>query len=367
MLIKKLEVTGIRNLRRASFHPLSSINVLYGENGAGKTSVLESIHLLSSARSFRSHKLKPLINNEMESCVAFAEIDIPGAGYQPVGVERFKSASTPGVIKIAGQSVKSASALAENLPVQVISSDTFKLLEGSPSVRRKFLDWGVFHVEHQFHSVWKNTQRCLKQRNTLLRHGRIDDQQLAVWTEEFVRLSSQLDSFRARYFQHLVPVFEQTLARLLALEGLSLAYYRGWDKDIDLAEVLAANAIREREQGHTSSGPHRADLKLRYQSASAADILSRGQQKLVVCALRVAQGYLLSRLAGRSCVYLVDDLPAELDKKHRLALCALLEELECQVFVTCVDYKDLDDCWSKEAAISMFHVEHGVINQLQRQ
>ena len=365
MLIKRLEVTGVRNLRSASLHPLSSINVLYGENGAGKTSVLESIHLLSSARSFRSHKLKPLINNEMESCVAFAEIDIPGVGYQPVGVERFKSASTPGVIKVAGQQVKSAADLAENLPVQVISSDTFKLLEGSPSERRRFLDWGVFHVEHQFHPVWKNTQRCLKQRNTLLRHGRIDDQQLAVWTEEFVRLSNQLDGFRAQYFQHLVPLFEQMLARLLGLEGLSLTYYRGWDKDTDLAEVLAANAIREKEQGHTASGPHRADLKLRYQSAIAADMLSRGQQKLVVCALRVAQGYLLSKLTGRSCVYLVDDLPAELDKKHRLALCALLEELECQVFVTCVDHKDIDDCWSKQAAISMFHVEHGVIKQQQ--
>ena len=362
MLIRRLELTGVRNLQSAKLPQLSTINLFYGLNGAGKTSVLEAIHLLSSAKSFRSHKLKPLINHEMASCIAFAEIDLPGLGYQPVGVERFKSSSTPGVIKVAGESVKTASVLAENLPLQVIGSDTFRLLEGSPSVRRQFLDWGVFHVEHRFHSVWKDTQRCLKQRNTLLRHGRIDDHEITAWTDELVRLSGEMDHYRSAYFQEFVPVFEKTLQRLVKLEGLNLSYYRGWDKDRPLLDVISANKQRERERGYTISGPHRADLKLRYQSSIAAEILSRGQQKLVVCALRVAQGYLLSQLTGRSCVYLVDDLPAELDKEHRLALCGLLEELQCQVFVTCVDYHDLIDCWSDESAIKMFHVEQGVVS-----
>jgi DNA replication and repair protein RecF len=171
-----------------------------------------------------------------------------------------------------------------------------------------------------------------------------------------------MDNYRKAYFKQFVPVFERTLQRLLKLDGLGLTYYRGWDKEKSLFEVISTNKQRESEQGYTVSGPHRADLKLRYQSSMAADILSRGQQKLVVCALRVAQGYLLSQLTGRSCVYLVDDLPAELDKEHRLSLCGLLEELKCQVFVTCVDHHDLSDCWSVDAAIKMFHVEQGVVS-----
>ncbi|WP_101758652.1 DNA replication/repair protein RecF [Oceanicoccus sp. KOV_DT_Chl] len=364
MLIRRLEITGVRNLSRACLENLSPINILFGDNGAGKTSVLESIYLLSSARSFRGHKLKPLVNIDMDSCVSFAEIDIEGLGYQPVGIKRFKASAKPGVIKVAGQHVKSASVLAENLPLQVINADTFQLLEGSPSVRRQFLDWGVFHVEHQFYSVWKSAQRCLKQRNSLLRHARIDQPQLAVWTSELVQHAELIHGYRAAYFTQLVPVFEKVLDRLIDLDGLQLAYFRGWDKDRTFTEVLASNQQREQEQGYTLSGPHRADLKLRYRASNAADILSRGQQKLVVCALRVAQGYLLSQLTGKSCVFLVDDLPAELDFRHRKALCGLFEELQCQVFVTCVDHNDLVGCWGDDTSISMFHVEQGKISEV---
>jgi DNA replication and repair protein RecF len=361
VIIQRLDITGVRNLRSASLHELSSINIIYGANGAGKTSVLESIHLLSSARSFRSHKLKPLINNDMDSCVSFAEIDLPGAGYQPVGVQRFRSSTTPSVIKVSGKLVKSASTLAENLPLQAINSSTFQLLDGPPAVRRQFLDWGVFHVEHRFHAVWLGFQRCLKQRNSLLRHARIADPQLPVWTDELVLYADQLDQYRRQYFEALKPLFNTILNSLVQLDGLDISYQRGWDKDKSLAEVLAANLLRENEQGYTSSGPHRAEIRFRYQSSNAAEILSRGQQKLVVCALRIAQGYLLTNLTGRSCVFLLDDLPAELDKSHRVALCGLLEELNCQVFITCVDHNDLKGCWSEQAAIKMFHVEHGNI------
>ena len=364
MLIRRLDISGVRNISIASLQPLSPINIIYGDNGAGKTSVLESIHLLSSARSFRSHKLNPLINTDADKCTAFAEINIAGLGYQPVGVERYKQAKPSGQIKISGESVKSASRLAENLPVQVITSDTFKLLEGAPAVRRQFMDWGVFHVEHNFHDIWKKAQRCLKQRNSLLRHGRIDHQQLNGWTAELVGYSEQLHALRGKYFEQFTPVFFSLLSRLVDLEGLTLSYHRGWDKDRSLEEVYAEGKDKEVDQGHTLSGVHRADLKLRFQSSPAADILSRGQQKLVVCALRVAQGFLLSQKTGKECVFLIDDLPAELDKEHRQGLCLLLEELQSQVFVTCVDHNDLVDYWSDKSKVQLFHVEHGEISAI---
>jgi DNA replication and repair protein RecF len=362
MLIRRLEITAVRNLRQVRLSELSRVNILFGSNGAGKTSVLESIHLLSAARSFRTHKLAPLINKDSQSCVVYGEVKIPGSGYQPIGVERSRSKGSPSNIKVSGKPIRSSSVLADSLPLQVISSEAFKLLEGAPLVRRQFMDWGVFHVEHGFHTVWKATQRCLKHRNTLLRHDRMDGQQLAVWTTELARSGQQLDEYRRQYFERFIPIFEDILARLIDLDGLQISYYRGWDKERNLDEVLNQNLQREFEQGHTLVGPHRADLRLRYQSALAAEVLSRGQQKLVVCALRVAQGYLLSEVTGRQCVFLIDDLPSELDVQHRSALCKLLEELQCQVFVTCVNPSDMNKCWPDEKAITMFHVEHGNVS-----
>jgi DNA replication and repair protein RecF len=216
-------------------------------------------------------------------------------------------------------------------------------------------------VEHNFYQAWKSARKCLKHRNSLLRHDRIDRAQLAVWTAEFSRLGEQIDSYRQQYIRQLAPVFERVLGQLIELEGLGLSYFRGWDKEHGLAEVLESQLERDLAQRFTHAGPHRADLRLRYQGANAADILSRGQQKLVVCALRVAQGYLLSEIMGRPCVFLVDDLPAELDAPHRKALCQLLEALGCQVFVTCVDRQALTGCWSNDAAIKTFHVEQGKI------
>lgn len=361
MLIRRLDISGLRNIEQASLAPLATINIISGMNGAGKTSVLEAVHLLSSGKTFRSHKLNPLINFNADSCVAYAEVKLDGRGYQPVGVERSRVKDAPGVIRIAGQTIKSAASLAEAVPVQIISADTFKLLEGAPAIRRKFLDWGVFHVEPQFHEAWKSAARCLKQRNSLLRHDRMDESQLAIWTEELAKLGELLDVLRQRYIQQLVPVFEEVLSSLIELDELRLSYNRGWDKDRGLFDVLMASKQSEREQGFTRSGPHRADLRLRYKGANAADILSRGQQKMVVCALRLAQGKLLSSLRNKSCVFLVDDLPSELDKERRQALCKLLEDSNSQVFITCVDEKELQDCWSSDSTISLFHVEQGRI------
>jgi DNA replication and repair protein RecF len=252
--------------------------------------------------------------------------------------------------------------LAENLPLQVLSSDTFKLLEGAPKIRRQFMDWGVFHVEQGFHGAWKNAQRCLKQRNSLLRRGRIDPAQLQAWSQELVSAGEQLHSYREHYFSQFLPQFASMLSKLTDLEGLSLEYFRGWEKAKTLAQSYSDNSQKDIDRGYTGTGHHRADLRLKCQSMMAVDILSRGQQKLVVCAMRLAQGYLLSALRGKRCVFLVDDLPAELDRRHRKALCELLEQMNCQVFVTCVDYQDVENCWQPDTEKKLFHVEHGKVS-----
>ncbi len=361
MSLSRVTVTAVRNLHPVTLSPSPRINILSGANGSGKTSLLEAIHLLGLARSFRSARLLPVIQYEQEACTVFGQVELAEGGQSNLGVSRDRQGEFQ--IRIDGQNARSAAQLAEALPLQLINPDSFRLLEGAPKIRRQFLDWGVFHVEPRFMPAWQRLQKALRQRNSWLRHGTLDAASQAAWDRELCLASDEIDGYRRSYIQALKPAFEMVLKELVELEGLTLSYYRGWDKDRDLQTVLSTTLMRDQQLGHTQAGPQRADLRLRLGAHNAAEILSRGQQKLVVCALRIAQGHLVSQTRRGQCIYLVDDLPSELDEHHRNALCRLLEDLNCQVFITCVDHELLRGSWRTDTPVSMFHVEHGCITQ----
>ncbi|MCG8533196.1 MAG: DNA replication/repair protein RecF, partial [Desulfovibrionales bacterium] len=343
--------------------PSPSINIIHGANGSGKTSLLEAIYFLGMARSFRSHKIKPIIRSGQQSCTVFGKVFNESQSWN-LGVSRDLGANFR--IHINGESSRHTSPLAATLPLLVINPDTFRLLEGSPKDRRHFLDWGVFHVEHQFLDTWKKFQKAMKQRNALLRHGKIDSSLLNVWNTEFIRNGELIDKFRNQYFDQLKPVFEETIAQLCGVEGIQLSYQRGWDKERSLAEVLEKTLSRDQDAGYTQWGPHRADIRVRYKSVAAVDSLSRGQQKIVVSALKLAQGHLYRCHKKQGCVYLIDDLPSELDQAHRARLCTMLENMKSQVFITCVEKDSLDSIWQPGTQVKMFHVKHGTLTESER-
>ena len=361
MSLSRISVTGVRNLRPVTIIPSPRVNILHGDNGSGKTSFLEAIYLLGMARSFRSIRLNPVIGYEQSSCTVFGQVELDEERTSALGISRDRSGEVR--IRIDGQTVRSAAELADTLPLQLINPDSFRLLEGAPKLRRQFLDWGVFHVERRFLQAWQRLQQALRQRNSWLRHGTLDAASQAAWSRELSAASDEIDRYRRDYIQALKPVFERTLSALLNLDGFQLSYYRGWDKERTLSEVLAGSIDRDRAMGYTQAGPQRADLRLRMAGHNASEILSRGQQKLVVCALRIAQGHLVSEAKRGQCIYLVDDLPSELDEQHRLSLCRLLEQLNCQVFITCVDSNLLRKGWRDHTPVSLFHVEQGSIAQ----
>lgn len=364
MTLKRLLIQNLRNLSNVDISPSPDVNLFYGENGSGKTSILEAVNLLALGRSFRSHKHKALINYQQPSFTVFGKVLGQDHFEVPIGINRTQEGEA--FFKANGVNVPSAADLAIYLPAQVINSDTFLLLEGSPKVRRQFIDWLVFHVEPNFFPAWKAIQRCLKHRNSLLRRDRIDPFELATWDQELVGLTDTIHEFRTQCMAQFQETFAELLKEFINIDGIALGYYRGWDKDKAYSDVLTSGFERDKRQGFTQSGSHRADLKITVNGLDAAEVLSRGQQKLLVCALKIAQGYVFTRITGRKSIYLVDDLPAELDEKHRALLVHWLDTMGTQVFITGVEREMLASSWRDKTEITpkMFHVEQGRVTEV---
>ena len=364
--LTQLQINHIRNLQDVKLRDLGRVNVFFGRNGSGKTSVLESIHLLGMARSFRGNTIKSLITHRSTECTVFGALALSspsqGGSRLPFGVQRNITGEVQ--IKIGGKPVRRVAELVSQFPLQVITAETFDLLTGSPGARRQYLDWGVFHVEHHFLSQWRIFQRCIKQRNKLLRHGKISDQEIAVWTRDLATSGQVLTDYRQSYFQLLTPRFKEIMGRLApSLDAIELRYVQGWDKQMTYDQALEGSLSADLEQGYTHRGPQRADIRVLYDGHLAADTLSRGQQKLVVCGLKLAQGQLMSEMGQVNCTYLIDDLPSELDQEHSRLVCALLASMQAQVFITCVQQQDIRSVWPETPELAMFHVEHGTVQR----
>ncbi|GAA5315996.1 MAG: DNA replication/repair protein RecF [Candidatus Pelagadaptatus aseana] len=363
MSLRQLTVTDFRNLKTINIEPGDRLNVFFGDNGSGKTSLLESINTLSLARSFRTHKQKNLINHGSQSYTVFGKVENDSSSLFSVGIQRSKNGE--GAIRVNQKNLTSAAELAELLPVRVINTSSFLILDGPPLERRSMLDWLMFHVEHEFYGVWKQHEKCVKQRNSLLRHDKIDPLQLDIWDDELAPLVRRLDTIRSRGFALLKEEFYSLIKDIEGLPGqLKLHYSRGWDKESDICVYLKQHRERDIGLGYTRHGAHRADIRVTVGGLLASEVLSRGQQKIVICALLLAQGMAFTRYTQRRCVYLIDDLPAELDLIYRKQLCSWLEELGSQVFVTGVQSNELLESWPETTEYKLFHVKHGTVAEV---
>jgi DNA replication and repair protein RecF len=358
MSIKWLTIRHLRIIENAELTPSPGVNLITGPNAAGKTSFLEAIDILSRGRSFRSHRLERLVTTGESELTIAARLCWPRHPAINIGLERSRRGTR---IRIQGQTAESIAELAMLLPVQVIHPESHQLIQGAPAYRRAYLDWGTFHVDRRFLTVWQRYRRALRQRNAALRAA-AEPGTIRAWHAELSETGQFIDHCRRDYFRTLAPVINDYARILPGANKLELHYRRGWSQEYDLETLLERDLIVDRQRGHTHLGPHRAELEMRLNRQPVSGTASRGQQKLLAAALRLAQARLFTEQTERSCLFLVDDLPAELESRNRSLLLQALAELNSQVFITAIDTNALDlSMWLDS---KMFHVEHGYIREL---
>jgi len=353
MWVKSLSINNLRNIVSTQIVPDSCLNCFIGDNGAGKTSILEALAVLSKGRSFRTGQTASLVGPGGTNLQVISTIENEAGATHQLGMERGADYWSA---RHNGGDVTQLSELTQLLPHVLLEPSSHTLVSGPPDGRRKYLDWGVFHVEHDYLMLWRRYNRVLKQRNAALRQSNL----LVVKSldPQFISLGEKLHQARTHHagllnelLQQKLPIFNSTL------EGISLSYRKGWSGD-GLAEATQHSHVRDMDRGSTGPGPHKADLYLALDGVPARERLSRGEQKAMTAAMIMAQAQLICD-SGEKPILMLDDLSSELDAVHLGKVLGAGLELGLQIWLTgTVLAPAIEAC---DASSTVFHVEHGKV------
>lgn len=406
-MIERLQVSHLRNLDRINMQ-VATCNVFIGANGSGKTSLLESIFLLSRGKSFRHSQPKRYIQHHQPSAVVHAKL----TDGSTLAIQKQPDATT--ILRLNQNTVYNQSILTEQLPTLLIDPSSMDMLEQGSAGRRQLLDWLVFHMKPSFHPQWVAYQRLLKQRNSLLKQSKTLTQrqlmELKSWNQGLADHAALIHHYREQVFLAWQPYFEKSIAQLLPnyAQQISLSYNAGYDTSIALDEQLNERLSQDLQLGYTRIGSHRADIHVHWRSEGdnegssgsegdksksaatdkadsaarlpklkeqAANVLSRGEKKLLITALRLSQLPMLLHTntepaatddaldpalkTGTTPVVLLDDITAELDDRAIDILLATLAKLPCQVFMTSLTVQVLPLVKRYWSSPTMFHMKQG--------
>lgn len=356
MQLRSIRLQGLRNLEPIEVELAAGLNLVSGGNGAGKSSVLESILLLATGKSFRTSRLSNVVSWGQSGFVVGGQwCDAQGLTLR--SGHRFQKESQ----LLLGGKPTSRLDLLQRFPTVFIGAESLKFFEDGPGFRRKQLDRGGFHVEPDYLSSWRRYQRALVQRNRLLKSpNTADGGQLRAWAVELDLAARHLGDARRYFVDRLKAAFAQYRNKCGAPDALTLEYRPGWDLDGTLVDQLDALVDKDRAAGFTGKGPHRDDLALVLNGRQALNGLSRGQQKAFMVAFFLALAEVIHQSSGRSPLLLLDDLPAELDTAHQCRILDTLIGARLQAVMTALD-PDPSAFRPYQHSVTRFHVKHRTI------
>ncbi|NBC10822.1 MAG: AAA family ATPase [Planctomycetes bacterium] len=341
-VIERLHAWCFRNLEAVDLELSPGVNWILGSNGAGKTALLEAVFVLSRGRSFRTRRFGPLL---MRGCRAGG---VEGRVCDAGGSARVRWRVGTGVAAGGGEDFTPGRFL-----VRLLCDATHALVEGDPEVRRRFLDWNLFHVEPSFARRMGELRRLSAQRNAWLRAGAVGP---AVWDRPYVAALAWLLEARAALVDRLARDFAALAQAAGWFEGLELRLEGAPADPGELIERLAVMRDADRERGFTYLSPSRSDLVFRRDGERWVG--SRGQTKAVGSMLQLAADAGVREITGVDSLWLVDDLDAELSREWAERLLALVRARGGQVLVTGLPGKGIEGRLLREAD-RMFHVEPG--------
>lgn len=360
MHVNRLDIRDFRRFEDVSLAPGPGLNLLVGENGAGKTSVIEALHLMAYGRSFRGRVRDGLVRAGQAALEVFVQWNEPGAGGERTRRAGLRHGGADWSGRLDGAAVSQLGELCAALAVVTFEPGSHDLVHGASETRRRFVDWGLFHVEQGFLTPWRRYARALKQRNVLLKR-QVRDYQLDAWDTELAQTGEVLTEQRQAYLARLAPHIAQVAGELGPALGVTdLQYLPGWRReDMPLADALLLARDRDLQSGHTSVGPHRADWRLGFAAIPGRAALSRGQAKLAALSALLAQADLHREATGQAPVFCLDDLASELDRPHQRRTLERLVAGGSQVFISGTEPPHA--LAGLGLPHHLFHVEHGAI------
>jgi len=354
--LNELRIGDVRVIREQVISLDPGWNVFVGANGAGKTSILEAAFLLSHGRSFRRGARDTLSRLGSDGYAVFGRLQLANGRERRLGIARVGGKLET---RVDGE-VVGISGLVQACAVACFEPGSHELIGGVAEERRRYLDWGVFHVEHGFLQDWRRYQRALRQRNSVLRNGG-SDADLEPWESEMAGVGERIGQSRQAYLDRLRPILQSVLQGFLGELGeATIVLERGWKEAQTLAGALVDARMRDRERGHTGKGPHRADWALLFEHAPRREHLSRGQEKLCALALVLSQARLFAVQTGEWPILCFDDLASELDQAHQAQVIEQLGASGAQVLITGTERPRALD--TVPGTLRMFHVEQGRID-----
>ena len=337
--IDRLRISGLRNLSGVDLRLPEGSIWLVGDNGAGKTSVLEAVYLLSRGVSFRGRRFGPVVARG----AAGVRLD----GWMSDGSERWRrswSFGGRGGQESAGRGFR----------VRLIGASMQMLLEGEPGLRRRFLDWNLFHVEHRFDALRLRYRRVTAQRNAWLKAG---GRGLAIWDAEYAKVLAEMSGLRSGFFDLLRDAFRVVAKDFDVALDLRPEWRPGLPEAPNILPWLKDHLAADVNRGYSFLSLARGDFH--FQRDGNPWVGSRGQNKLVGVLLQLAAEKVVSDRVESRAIWLVDDLGAELDlNSHRRALGTIMRFSD-QTLVTSLTPPSTET--SHIGAATMFHVEHGQV------
>jgi DNA replication and repair protein RecF len=337
MRIDRLYFEHFRNLKTQNVDPNAGINIIWGENGQGKTNLLEGIYLFAHLKSFRGAGNVDLIHAQWDNARIAATVNRSQVSRQL----DLKIQPTGRSFLLDGKKPRPVESLLDALRAILFAPDELYPLRTLPSARRSLIDRGIFQLEPSYLARAIEYDRVLKQRNRLLRE-RAGADQIRPWTAQLIQAGAKIRQARQAFIEGLQPYLRQVHELLSGeREVVELLSPVVADNIRQHEELLAAELQggeqREMRLGLTCAGPHRDDPVFAMNGAAVRYVASQGQWRTLILSFKLALMSLLHERIGAWPVLLFDDMSAELDASRQERLFSLLADCQAQVFVTTTD------------------------------